>query len=461
MTPARRWTLVAAATAATLLQAQAATAATWSAPVDVVGATDTAFADLGIGFDAQGRGLVSWNFSTNPRGPTLRVGRTGLRSIAPGGAFEGLRVGELDSPAVGRPVQFGADGVATLQRTPGCAQPDSAVCHKGGPGRPVTLSVVTTSTSLASGSVAVLPSFRAVALRDVDGGAAALAGNAGGRLAVAYVEQRRGHDTLLLSERRAAGARFARRISVAAGPSIRRVALGYGPHGGLLIAYSRAGQVDARSRKGTGAFGPADDLGSAKNLVSLVAAVAPNGRAVVAFRRSTRELKGDRVAAASVHGALRAPGAAHFAKTQDLDATPSPASDPVRLGVAADGSVTVGWTSGLAQATSAITSSASPAGRFAALHQLGAGTIGDVVVRPDGTRLSVWRGVPSNLGAPAGIVAADVYAELTPPGGATTSELVSTGEQVGDVTAAFDPQTGEPTVVWIGSSALRAATRTP
>ncbi|HEY1539167.1 MAG TPA: hypothetical protein VGF63_07205 [Solirubrobacteraceae bacterium] len=457
---ARRLTLAAAATAAALLPVAAAHAdATWSTPVDVVAAGDTIFGDLGIGFDAQGRGLVSWNFSNDPHGATLRTSRSGLRSIAPGDTLEGLRVGELDSPAVGRPVQFGADGVAALQRTPGCAQADAVVCRRGGPGRPVTLSVVTTTTSLGGGSVAVLPSYRAAALQDVDSGAAAMAGTAGGRLAVAYVEQRRGHDTLLLSERRAPGAKFARRISVAAGPSIRRIAIAYGPHDGLLIAYSRAGEVDVRSRKGTGAFGPADDLGSAKNLVSLVAGVAANGRAVVAFRRSTRTVHDGRVAAASVHGALRAPGAAHFAKPQALDATPSPTADAVRLGMAADGSTTLGWTSGIASPT-VITTQASPSGRFAALSPNGAGYLGDVVVQPSGSRLVVWRAPQAAPDATTGLVASDVYAATT-VSDVESDELVRAGEQVTAVTGAFDPQTGEPTVAWIGAGALRTATRTP
>ncbi len=436
------------ALALSLSSAAVASAASWSPPVDVFTRYDTVFGNLGIGFDARGRGLVSWNFATDPLHASLLFGQVGVRAITASG-LSGVREGPRGSPGSGPPVFFGREGVAVLHRNAGCTAAYPEECDSDGRGEVGTLTVSDAGAT-------------AMFARYVGSGGTAMTGDARGRLAVAYSEQRKDGDVLWLRERGAGTARFGRRVRLARGATIGDVAMAYGGGGRLLVAFVRRERVVARLRRGSaGGFDAAQDLGSARSLQSLVAALSPAGHAAVAFRRSRVVPKSDpAIVQPSLRAAVRRAAATRFASARILDVTPSPYGSDLRLVAAGDGGFTLVWTSGVGAATVA-QSRAAPGHGFGSPTTLAAGYLGDVAVRSDGTRIVVVSAPRRVVPNSNGIVASDLSVQITPPGGAGTIESVLVGEETAQPVVAFDPASGQPTIAWVGRYGIRMATRRP
>lgn len=420
-----------------------AAAAPWSEPVSL-GAPVLGVGSPAIAFARDGTALLSANAISRP-GRAI-TGRLVIR--APGGAATDAR---LPDELAADPVVYGRGQVALLR-----------LRSSSRPGGRTRLSVsFGTTAAPVRGRPRVLSAY-APALTEL-GDRPAIAVNAQGEGAVAWVEflqrgriQGEGIHRLRLAIR-PPGRAFGRpRTLATANGVIQGVALAYGGAGDLVAAYgaersrgrTRRRTVEARLRRSRRAFGPARVLGPHEGLVDLSAAMAPTGRAVVAW--GTQDGGEGAGVPYRVRAAIRAPGSATFGRTQLLDPGATVDRVPGRpaVGLAPDGSATVAWSNVVGSSYPVRVATAGPSTRFRPAGQVAPdGAVGDVAVSGDGTALLVWN--PFTEFGPEG---GQVQAALRPPGALAfgSAENVTAPEptQLSLGGAAFDPATGRPAVVW-------------
>jgi hypothetical protein len=192
-------------------------------------------------------------------------------------------------------------------------------------------------------------------------GSPALAGNARGDLAAAWVEvePRASRSVVKLVQRRAGG-RLTRPRVVAAGYvgtptagnlSGRGVAVAVGARGELLVVVQRARvrpnrrTLEVRTGRIGGRLSRAQTLGPQQGFVDLAAAVGPSGRAIVAW--GTQDVGEEANEAYRVHAALREPGRPRFTTSQVLDpgGPATRAAGTVAAALTPSGEATVIWSS--------------------------------------------------------------------------------------------------------------------
>jgi hypothetical protein len=348
----------------------------------------------------------------------------------------------LDDAIVGRPVLFGADRMAILRRRVTCVASRVYSCSPDGRGQRVALTVTFGRTRGAPGPVRLVDRF-------TGGGAATIAGNARGQLAIVYTELRGRGGIVWLAERRA-GHAFGRPVAIRRGLAIGKATVAVGERGDVLVAYERGYRVETRLRRGSGRFGRPDDLGSANDLSALHAAVAPPGNAVVAYERAQIVAEhGIPPVITSIHAAVRPRTAARFELTRRLERGEL-VEGGIRMAAARDGTVTLAWNG----ATGLQVQRTARSGRLGAPQAPPLGMeLSDLAMRPDGTAVCVG-GVRAT--APGGRLIAEVVAALRGPHGeAGPREVVAV--ESGDVTpvVAFDPRSGQPVVVWLAGGGDR------
>ena len=450
--PAAAFAALALATAA----AADATAAPWSQPVTIADGIPQVD-QPSIAFAGDGSAVVSARLRAQPAGlPSSGFSRLWGRPA--GGGF----AGSGRSVLAAAPVAFGAGRVALL-RLPVAGGTFSDDDLPDGIG--YELGRCCDRQGLVGGR------WRRLSPR-ADRGQAALAANARGDVAAAWVEHFGSHDHVVVAVRRR-GRAFGRpavvsRLGFAAAPS---VAVGAG--GDVLVAYRRTlprgaraprRSVQARARRG-GRWGGAQRLGATSDFSVVATAAAANGRLLVGW--GSRDL----VAAGApwiVRAATRAPGARGFGAAQILDAGErgvDGVAGTVAAAIAVDGTATVAWTHA-GSGFPARVATAGPRSRFAAAQTLAAGgAVGDVAIDARGAALVVWATPTTPSLAPLRL-SGQVFASLRPRGAAAfgAPEAVGPAERADLPRVAFDPATGGAAVVWISrvpgvAQALRFAER--
>jgi hypothetical protein len=420
--------LALAGTVATLAAAPyAGAAAPWSPPVDIW--TDPALTatNPGIGFDTNGRGLISWALTDNPAN---RAFFTGLRSIAPNGTLEQQRLST--DTILGRPAFYAAQRVAVLKRRPRT-------------GDSKALSVQFASTRDASlGTTTKID-------RKVGAGDAAIASNRRGLMAVLYSEKRTGSDVLWLALRRPKRS-FGTPVAIRRGTSFGKLAVSVGDGGKIVVAYQRGSRVEVRVRRPAAEMDPPEDIGAATGLQSVQAAVSQNGNAVVAWQRVRPAGEDEEIA--SVRAAVVLQGTRLFRRADAL-ATPrgAPGTDaPIRAVIDAHGRGTVAWSA----ASDGVMTDRMTLGATwrPPVQATSAGVLGDLAIDDDGATIAVWGW--------SGEIQASLISRF---GAVGPAELVAQDATAGGPVAAFNPRQATPTVAWIhadpggAGTSVRASTR--
>jgi hypothetical protein len=253
------------------------------------------------------------------------------------------------------------------------------------------------------------------------------------------------------------------------------VAVAVGPSGDLAVAYKFRDKVVARVRRAGGRLGPPLRIGpSASQIGNLRAAVSASGAVWVAWlstRRPEEQVYELRLA-------VRAAKAHAFRRSRLLDREVGLVEQGAGFDLALDpaGEGFVAWSGSDGTQPRARLASIGALGRPVQIRTLSApgyaAAVSDLSTsRRPGEALVAW----ARLNA-VGQTGTEVRCGLVGPGGAYAGEeIVSDPDRARIPAAAFDPVTGNPTVVWsqrIGpdgpgipiaqvQTVLRASTRTP
>ncbi len=226
-------------------------------------------------------------------------------------------------------------------------------------------------------------------------------------------------------------------------PALTDVALAAAGDGSALVVYSEGyaegNRVRALNLAPNGRFGRARTIGRTLGFANVEAAMAPNGRAVVAWSTTDTGLEINLPARVLV--TTRERGATHFTRPRELDrsrkvseATPEP-----KLAVTADDALLL-WNAtgrGLRAARGPLREDV----------RLGRGRPGAVALRADGAALATW------------IRDGRVVAAVAEPGEAFgRAEAVSDRAEAEDLDATFDAA-GRPLVTWTADGKRLRASR--
>ena len=457
----RTFVVLAVAVVAVTAPASIATAAPpWEPPRTVVRAGAGVSAPA-IEFDARGTVLLSW-FEGSPASPQSVTRFATLLQDGSVVVWRGQR-GVPGADQVPRPQRYGRDRVVLLRDLGRRNRRTGLVRHR--------LDAVFAATSGATrghlGSVATFSSLPG----HVD---AAMDTDDRGEVAVAWVELHGRAFPGTYRVRAALGREdrgFGRPQTLASGIGVDdapAVTVAYGAGGDLLVAYTTTGRpyrrlVAAHVRRRGRAFGPAELLGPRQAITQLTAAVAPDGRMVVAWASQDGGEDVDRPFV--VRAAVR-PARGRFGRAQLLDPGESIARPPgrVALGMSSDGRATLAWSNAKDRPFSypVRTASTGRTGGFGGVTQLAEnGGVHDLAVASDGSVVITWSPhdpeqelEPPPL--PPAELPAPLYAQVRPSGGAAfgAAELISPPDatvHVADV--AYDPRTARPVAVWLPSGA--------
>jgi hypothetical protein len=443
----------------------AAAAPPWEPPRTVARSTGELLLASTIDFGAAGNALLSWVVAS--AGAPETVFATMLRD----GSVVGS--GRLTGALTTGPEIYGRDRVVMLRGRP-LLRPSRRTST-----RRYRLDALfgTTRSPLGGGSrrvstFAAFPGSSEVAMGT----------NNRGDVAVAWVEPRGRESSPSTYRLRAALGRedrgFGRPQTLASWPSPRiddslAVTVAYGAGGDLLVAFTmtrREGRrerrlVAARVRRRGGAFGRATVLGSRQASTELTAAVAPDGRMVVAWGSQDGGEGAERPWV--VQAAVR-PAGRRFARAQLLDPGDATERVPgrVALGMSRDGRATLAWSNARGRRFPPTypvrTASTGRSGGFGRVTQLAEnGGVHDLAVASDGSAVVTWSPYDPEEELPA-----PLYAQVRPSGAPAFGAV----EQVSppDATVfgsdvAYDPRTGRPVAVWItlgATSELQLAART-
>ena len=256
-----------------------------------------------------------------------------------------------------------------------------------------------------------------------------LAGNADGRLALAWFDDRgRSDDAVWVALRRPGGG-FGRPVRLAR-ERVRSVSVAMSENGAVLVAWDAFGKVRARLRRSS-RFGRTDTIRSFQAFnAKLQTAIAPTGRSIVGWTAKFRS-EGGAAGPTYQQVAVRPSGAPRFRPAQLLAQTADAPDVEGTLRLDASGAEPlVAWT----QEDGIFRARADANGAFGAPEP----------VAPAGAVLQDLAG-----GAVFWIQGRRLYADGTPvsePGAAAAD-------------AAVDPLTGQPSVVWLQRGAVTTSTR--
>ncbi len=404
-----------------LALAAPASAQTWSPPQSVAPGKPYV-GPPGIAFSPDGRALASWSYSQGER--------SGV-SVASRGPAEGMfRVAKVLVPSartntrVSGPFAYGKTGA--LAAIAGDRRVGVRFGHTD----------------------ATFGKLRQVA-RGVRIGNASLAVNRSGAAALAWFDDRGTKtDRVYVALRRPhKGFGAPRRLATG---RIRRVAVAIGASGDVLVVWNSLGKNLTRFKpRGRSSFRAIDRLRSKPAFFTdLRPVVTSNGRAAVAWSSQFASEGGE---SGPIHFqvAVRPSGADRFRRARLLEQLPPGIDDRTIDAVEASGRIAIAWsgTDGsnrrvkVAQFDGQLRFSPpqliSPAGEDAFVSDLAADDA-------TGSMLAVW---DAGLDAPTAIGAAladTPGASFGPPETATPSETARDGS------AAFDPQTHQPTIAYVG-----------
>ena len=268
-----------------------------------------------------------------------------------------------------------------------------------------------------------------------------LAAGADGTAAATWLENRR---RVVVSLRRPGG-RFGAPRTLAT-RSVRRVAVAVGARGHVLVTWTDSrGRLHARFKAPGRPFGPDDRLTARPAFgAELRPAVGPGGRALIGVGSQFRS-EGGEVGTARFQVAVRPRGARRFDAARLLESRRrGQVEQPLAVIPAIAGNqLAVAWTgfdgthlrARVAKGVSQPPADVSPPGTDAWL--------GDLAAHTDGTALAVWTaGTGDEL---AGQIQASVAPPARPFG---PPEPISVDGEARIPSAAFDPTTGIPTVIW-------------
>ena len=275
-----------------------------------------------------------------------------------------------------------------------------------------------------------------------------MAANEYGKTAVAYIRSVRGaHRAAKLAVRSTV---FGRPRVVSPVGRVNAVATAVGPSGDVVVAWERAGRVEARIGRPGHRLGRIVRVGHGVHLgTKLRAAVSAKGRVWVAWSSQALSEGGDN-GPFSLRVAVSRSHSSRFAPAQNLDSYAGRVHDESRFDLALDrlGKGVVAWSaydSGHFRARVARLTSDGAVSRADTLSPPGYdAVVGDLAVSPEGDLVAVW----SRLDA-VGEIGTSVLAGYVPASGAYTGEeQVSRGDRANQPAVAFDPVTGFPTAVW-------------
>jgi hypothetical protein len=434
----------------------AASAATWSPPQDL--SSPHAFVNQpGLTISGDGTALASWGWS-DATGSEGRVGVDGAVRSPAAAAFGPERRLSPSRPfssesLVTGPVAFGRDR-AVLATT-------RAVNRD--PANPRLRLAARFGTDGYFGRAR--PVRTALRLREVR-----LAVNARGDAVLAWWEDRGVRTDRVYASLRPAGGRFGAPIRLATG-RIRGVGAAIGASGHVLVSWDARGVVRTRFKRPGRPFRPADTIRSRDAFnADMSPAVAPNGRAVVAWSAQfTSEGGGSGPVYFEV--AVRAAGARRFKRAQTLEQL-GRGEVPRSIDQVVDstGRHVVAWSGSDGPNARVRVAFMDEDGRFHAQPDISPpgvnGQVADLAAGPAGRLLVLWD--DWDLEASHQVLAAYAPGPGEPFG---PPEAVSPVQEARAGAAAFDPRTGVPTVVWTNrpegsgrrpiQTFAQASTRTP
>jgi hypothetical protein len=329
--------------------------------------------------------------------------------------------------------------------------------------RPVAGAKTTRLGASLGATSGALGRFQPLARVALPVGEARIAADARGNIAAGWLEPR-GRQIILRVALRRPGQPFGRPTTLVGDVEVREWELAYGADGDLVVAFERSLPPDfvrrelaVRVKRSGRRFGPIQSLGRLHGSVgptSIATAVAPTGRAVVAWGT---QLAGEEADSPwTVHAALLSPGAGRFSRPQVLDPgqVTAPPDGPVRAAIGRDGTATVTW-SGIVRAKVALSypvrvATARRARRFGAAQQLApSGAAIGVVTAADGTTTVLWGSVSD----PDSEVLDAILASRRRAGTSiyAAPEAVTERETAADAAIALDPQSDRPATLWIGA----------
>ncbi|MEA2157267.1 MAG: hypothetical protein QOE11_3407 [Solirubrobacteraceae bacterium] len=432
-------------------------ASPWSASAVVSPTLDTIADSVSVGFGADGHGVVSWRYASDPLHPSLLKGATALARVNSAGRVGGRF--DVSRGVVGEPVMLGRDRYALLRRGARCSDPFG--CVPDGTGTRVRLTVAFGRTTGGLGRAREIDRF-------TGGGDAMIAGNRRGQLAVVYTERRAGDDVVWLVQR-APDRPFSRPRAVARGPGIGQAVVAVGDHGEVLAVYSRAGRLHARLRAPGHGLGRAQDLGPAADLFAMTAAVTPRGRALVAGQYSRLVgIGGIPDSAMTVRLTTRGARAARFGAMRLLDRARIVGGLTPKILVAVDphSAATFAWNSASTAAPYLARARRIDArGRIGPTRDLPLTDVGGLAARPNGTVAIVGQGALRTFPGPLQTAREIVATLSTTAGTFLPAELIALAPGGANPAVAVNPKTGQPTAVWYGTgptgtTTVQIATRT-
>ena len=470
--------LGALATAAVAAPAAGA-APPWSPPQLVPGSAGAVIAPS-LSFGTTSAGILGWSTSERPLDVPSLTGRlAALSAAAPGPGTRDISPYNLAAPVR---AYAATRMVALLRRASPRVQPQPDVEP------PPRISVAFGPVDGALGRPHILAD--AVGPRVSD---AALAVDARGDAIAAWVQSRgftrpnpsNGlgtalNDRLWISTRRAGGS-FARPTVLVGSGRLDSVDVAVGARGDMLVAFTRQRivrgreaqprRVEVRARRAGHHFGRVQDVGPNQGFALLATAIAPNGRAYVAW--GTQDGGEEANEPFRVYAAVQPAGSSRFRPGVLLD----PGSGierpvgTVAIGVAPDATATVTWSGVRLTGTpgdfrfffpvqAATTGAGARFGR-AQVVAGGNGAVGGVTVTRAGTTTVAWTALrPGEFREPTGVLAARRPAGTAAFGPA---ETITDEPPVADTdppAIGADPATGRPVVAWPGGGGLLVSGRT-
>ena len=256
-----------------------------------------------------------------------------------------------------------------------------------------------------------------------------LAGNADGRLALAWFDDRgTSNDAVMVALRRPGGGGFGRPIRLAR-EKVRSVSVAVGDRGQVLVAWDAYGKVRTRLRRGS-RFGRTDTIRSFQAFnARLQTAIAGNGRAIVGWTAKFRS-EGGTGGPTYQQVAVRPSGSRRFRPAQLLSRTPDAPDVEGTLRLDVSGEPRVAWT----QEDGVLSARSDAEGVF---------------------------GAPEPI-APAGSVLQDLAGGIA--FWIQDRTLMADGVRVSgpvaaQADAAIDPVTGRPAVVWVQDERVMTSVR--
>lgn len=410
------------ATAALAAAPSAAQAATWSPPETLSGA-HTFIDDPALAIARNGRALATWRFSDLGGGTASSAASRAAGATAFGRARRVTRASE------------------TLQGI-GAYGERRVLLASTRPGR---LEVRFGRTDGTLG--------RRVAIRRASRIAGvALAVNARGAAALAWFEDRGVRTDRVYVALRPAGRAFGAPRRLATG-RIRSVTAAVGLSGDMLVAWGTRDTVRARFKPRTrSGFVRAQTIRSEDAAgAQLDAVVNGGGRAVLVWSAQRLSEGGER-GPVFFQGAVKPAGANRFRPAELLErmATEAGLGRPIEAAVDQTGNVVVAWSGSDGAFRRVRAAQADQSGRFTAPEEISApgadAVLSDLAVAPFGPAIAVWDG---GVEDEASVVRAAVAPTAVQPFG-PPEDVSPTGQDSRFGHAAFDPRSGQPTVVYAG-----------